>query len=256
MPVSVVVRRADTDPVLIVDLDGTLLTINSFPRWAAHLARARFRHLSRRMRLRIAARAIGALTVRKLRLIDHCRLKWRLQRLWLEAADDGGTSESHIRDELLGFVRPQFAPLLAAVRAGTADAILATAAAEAYARGLGSALGFAHVLAAPATAEMPLDIPSGEQKRRAILRFLEARGWEKRPLTVFTDHADDVPVMRLARTVYWFGTAAGQRACAELVHGVAIRPGLDAEHRLTWNPEAIEARHAATARANHWPNSD
>src|SRR5262245_17880729 len=84
---SMVVRRADTEPVLIVDLDGTVLRINSFPRWARRLALARFGHLPLRARLRVGCRAALMLAARKLHLIGHEQLKWRLQHLWRRAAD-------------------------------------------------------------------------------------------------------------------------------------------------------------------------
>jgi hypothetical protein len=78
-------RRADADPVLIVDLDGTLLSVNSYPRWARRLARGRFPHLSRPRRLAVATRSSAVLLARKAGLIGHDRAKGQLQLLWQAA---------------------------------------------------------------------------------------------------------------------------------------------------------------------------
>lgn len=215
--------RTGEPPVLIVDLDGTVLGINSHPRWARRLARGSFPHLSRSRRMALAARATVVLAARKLRLIRHDQAKGRLQLLWQAAThDDCGDSEASLCRELLTFVRPEFQPILAAVRSGSVDAVLATAAAADYAQGFGRALGFTHIIASQLLPRPRTAGSSGERKLRSVMELLAARGWQHRPRILFTDHPDDLPLMSICPTIFWFGTDAHRRACQWLVPGGAI----------------------------------
>ena len=230
VPVPLVAGRACRGPVLIFDLDGTILAVNSFPRWARRLVLGRFSHLPLSERAWVAARSAVALAASRLKITSHQRLRWRLQHLWRAAiAGDGSASETQFQHELLHHVRPALRPLLTAVATGRVDAVLATAAAEDYAVGLGRALGFTHILATPATKEPPAAVLPGEVKRQAVTRFLAVRGWQQRPCVLFTDHPDDLPLMRMCGTVYWFGTAQARRACERLAAGCAIHSPPDGE---------------------------
>lgn len=218
-----VAGRTDEPPVLIVDLDGTVLSINSYPRWARRLARGSFPHLPRSRRMALAARATVVLAARQLRLIRHDQAKGRLQTLWrADTQNDGGDSEACLCRELLTFVRPEFQPILAAVRGGSVDAVLATVAASDYAHGLGRALGFTHIIASQLLPRPGTAGPGGERKLRSVMEFLAARGWQHRPRILFTDHPDDLPLMSICPTIFWFGTDAHRRACRWLVPGAAI----------------------------------
>jgi hypothetical protein len=43
-------------------------------------------------------------------------------------------------------------------------------------------------------------------KRDRVLGFLHERGWAGRPLILFTDHLDDMPLIRESSIVCWFGS--------------------------------------------------
>jgi phosphoserine phosphatase len=213
--------------VMVFDLDGTVLRVNSFPLWAVYLLKARFPHLGPAQRLAISLRAGWTLAARKAGLIGHETLKWRLQRLWRQAtAGDGRAAEREFTRKLQGYVRPELADVLAAVARGQVDAVLATAAAADYAQALGQALGFSHVLATPSG--RPAVTPSnvGEHKRDAVLAFLKRQGWQGRPLTLFTDHVDDLPLIRISDTVYWFGDNSAGAALADGPADIVQQPGI------------------------------
>jgi hypothetical protein len=217
--------------MLILDLDGTILSVNSFRRWVLHLMRARFPHLGPAQRVGIACATVIALSRRKMRLGGHEALKWRLQKLWQAATDgDGGLSERGFVEELTGFVRPELLPVLKAVAAGEVDAVLATAAAGDYAYGLGQSLGFTHILATDPmrAASEPSNV--GERKRQAVLDFIASRGWQDRPRILFTDHKDDLPLIRVCQTVYWFGSDRERSAIQRMVPEIRIRPGLSGSY--------------------------
>jgi phosphoserine phosphatase len=219
MPLSLVSRRDNREPVLIFDLDGTLLQINSFPRWAMFLVRARFGHLGFGGRARIALSSLALILRRKLRLMRHETLKHRLRNLWRAATSgDRGEAERIFTGQLRTHIRPQFAPLLKAVMAGDVDAILATAAADEYAQGLGRSLGFRHILATTGPDN------SGARKKDAVLRLLSERGWQDRPRILFTDHVDDLPLMRICEETVWFGSQAMRRRIEQTMPEIVFRP--------------------------------
>jgi phosphoserine phosphatase len=235
-----VARRSGEIPVLIFDLDGTILAVNSFPHWAAYVARGCFPHLGLARRARIAAAAVTLLGRRKLGFCDHETLKRRLQHLWQMATlDDGGACELNFIGGLSRHVRPELKPVLASVASGKVDAVLATAAAADYADALGRSLGFVDVLATPRS-RMPGE-PSnrGERKRDSVMTLLRARGWQDRPLAIFTDHADDLPLIHLCQTLYWFGTMRDLAAVEATVPGIRIFTGLPRDDALAMPaPEA------------------
>ena len=102
-------------------------------------------------------------------------------------------------------VRANLKPALGMVAVDRLDAVLATAAAASYAVPLGRLLGFWHVLASPSDREAGEPINAGARKRDRVLDFLAASGWQDRPLVLFTDHIDDLPLMRVCCLVCWFG---------------------------------------------------
>jgi phosphoserine phosphatase len=226
--------------MLILDLDGTILSVNSFRRWVLHLVRARFPHLGAARRLRIAGATVTALSARKMRLSGHEALKWRLQKLWQTATDgDGGLSEKSFVEELMGFVRPELLPVLKAVAAGEVEAVLATAAAGDYAYQLGRSLGFAHVLATPPLRAFGEPSNVGERKREAVLGFIASRGWQDRPRILFTDHEDDLPLIRICQTVYWFGSERARSAIQRMVPEIRICPGLSTSYETVNEGRAV-----------------
>lgn len=212
--------------LVIFDLDGTVLSVNSFPHWVKYLLRAPFARLGPFGRLRVTLAAGTALATRKAGLIGHEALKRRLQAIWQAATEgDGQMAARDFARHLEKYIRPELATLLDAVAAGQIDAVLATAAAADYADELGAALGFRHVLAT--ARERPASVPSniGPHKRDAVLAFAQARGWQDRPRVLFTDHEDDLPLIEVCGTVYWFGDPADLPQLSRRYPATSFHPG-------------------------------
>jgi phosphoserine phosphatase len=198
------------DPVLVFDLDGTVLRINSFPVWVAFLALGGTRGLSARQQLKLMALATRLVVLRKLGRIDHPMLMRRMQELWQFAtADDGGAAAQRLAKLLSRSTRRNLQPVIALVGEGTLDGVLATAAAEGYAVALGQRLGLQNVLATQTGRATDEPENTGAHKRDRLQAWLNARGWSGRPLIFFNDHLADLPLMRECSIVCWVGPGRG-----------------------------------------------
>lgn len=159
--------------MLIIDLDGTLVTCNSFTEFVKFL----FRRCPR-LRMRLGWIVI----LRKCRLITHHEAKERIVRLAGGVMNDGLLDEflchleMYVREELLEKVR-------------SADrVVLATAAPAIYAHAFGDRIGIKEVCAT----ETGGVENKGEEKVRSVER-LGAVFDEK--TVVITDSEDDRPLM-------------------------------------------------------------
>jgi phosphoserine phosphatase len=195
------------DPVLVFDLDGTVLRINSFPVWVAFLALGGAGNLPLKQRTAVAGLALRLLLMRKLHRIDHATFLRQMQELWhFATAGDGGATVQRLVGILRRSVRPNLVPALKLVIDGVLDGGIATAAAEEYAVPLGERLGVAHVLATRSGRDAGEPDNSGEHKLIRVRDWLTEQGWTDRPLIFFNDHLADLPLMRVANVVCWFGS--------------------------------------------------
>jgi len=202
-------RQADREAVLVFDLDGTILRVNSFPAWVLFLIAGRMPELGMRRRLSLSLISLAWLLRRKLRAASHDDLLRALQRGWrCTVGSQCAPLAQRFENAMLAQMRPSMATVLAWVRAEGMDAILATAAAADYAEGLGTRLGFSHVVATPTDRSIGAPGNVGVHKRDRVLALLAAEGWRERPMILFTDHVDDLPLIRESSVVYWFGAGA------------------------------------------------
>lgn len=194
------------NPVLIFDLDGTILSVNSFPTWLLFLICGLVPGLSLHRRMRLSLSVQRLLLGRRLGRGAYEELLRGAQAACVSARCDA-RSTTRLEAVLERRVRPSLRPLLEWV-AGGADAVLATAAAADYAIPFGARLGFRHVLATP-NGRAPSELSNkGIRKRDRVLRFLQKQGWSGRKLVFFTDHLDDLPLIEASDTTLWFGTPA------------------------------------------------
>lgn len=192
-----------TTPVLVFDLDGTILDCNSFPHWVLFLLKGRMSSLNLGQRVWLSVRTARLLVSRKVFRLSHDELQRRLQAA---SVGVGSADVDHFVAALLLRARPSLRSLLNVLSADGTDAVLATAAAADYAEPLGMRLGFRHVLATGRGRNVGEWANSGLAKREAVTGFLRAAGWNARPFILFTDHVDDLPLMRESSLVCWFGS--------------------------------------------------
>jgi len=191
-------RPGNARGVVFVDLDGTLTLGNSFHEF--------LRCLWSMGRLRTRARVGRAAAARLGRHAPPARaaLKWHALRAFEAESPDRRRAivEATIEQVLKTISRP----VLSSVKRLQADgyaAVLATAAPDCYARPLATQLGFDECLAtAPAQDVKAWFELIGPAKEAACRSWLQERGYGPHTdVRVFTDHDDDLPLLRLARHV-------------------------------------------------------
>lgn len=211
-------RQPDPIPVLVFDLDDTILCCNSFPLWTLFLMTGRLRGVGAGRRALLSLRAASLLLWRKAGRLSHDEFQRGLQVAW-QAATIGSDPDltSCFEAKLLRRVRANLRPCLDLVVERRLDAVLATAAAADYAEAFGRRLGFRHVLATRSGRAAGEPSNSGANKRQRVVEFLRDTGWCGRPLILFTDHIDDLPLIRACGVVCWFGSAESLSALDAMV---------------------------------------
>jgi phosphoserine phosphatase len=213
------------EPVLIFDLDGTVLKRNSFPVWAGTMLGLRSHGLALRRRVTLSLAVQRLLLARKRRRIDHDSLLRSLQALWqAAAAESGATIAADLQARLLRLVRRSLVPVLRMVADDAMDGVLATAAAGDYAIPLGRVLGFSTIIATAVGRPPNQPYNAGEHKRDRVLALLRERGWLERPRIFFNDDLADLPLMIESHAVCWFGSRRGLRRAKAAAPGVRFLP--------------------------------
>lgn len=207
--------------ILIIDLDETLLSINSFPVWAKYFLCGKFPQLTPFQRSVLLSKSAIIFAKRKLLGINHAKTKDELQKLWVEAGD--AQALENIIAALKQKIRPNMQAVLELVQTQKIDAILASAAAFAYVEPLGRGVGFSHIIATKIGEEENRH----DEKSRTVLEYIEKQGWQSRKKIFFTDHLEDAPLAGKSDMVLWFGKSEQVEELQSLVGGVQI---VDCKH--------------------------
>lgn len=197
-------------PILIFDLDGTILSVNSFPLWVKYLLKGQFGGLNVLQRMRLTSRVTCVMLERKLLKKSHYHAKRKLQKLFAEALekDDEKLALLQFADQLIDTIRPNMLELLEGLETDFPDAMLATAAAAEYAHPFAQMLGFKHIITTPYFNEKIAFENVGEAKRDSVLAYLKGQGWQDRPRIFFTDHEEDMPLIQASHHIFWLGDDA------------------------------------------------
>lgn len=243
------------EPVLIFDLDGTILARNSFPVWAGTMLGLRGNQLGLRHHLALSLKVQRLLWQRKLGQLDHDGLLWQLQMLWQTATGIGGDNlGKSLQATLVRMVRPNIRPILQLVADDAMDGILATAAAADYAAPLGRTLGFTHIIATQAGRSKDEPYNAGPHKRDRVLALLRQLGWAERPRIFLNDDMADLPLMQASHAVCWYGSNRGLRRAKNAAPNVRFLPcrGMRANETVTTIAHLTQSLAAAQLADMPW----
>jgi phosphoserine phosphatase len=205
---------SDEPPVVLVDLDGTLLRANSHHFlliWlAARLVRPG-RGFVRRNR-----RFWSLLVARATHRSERVAMKQEIQALLAEV---GGSPRVLIR-MLRAQVDPAVLASIDEARDKGAPVVLATAALPEYALPLAAAVGHPDAVCTTAAADRPWTENLGAAKRDRVCAHLTARGLDGRRRILLSDHPDDLPLAEVCDRTFWVARRATQAHWTELLrHG-------------------------------------
>lgn len=186
-------------PVLVIDLDETLLSINSFHVWAKYFLFDKFEKLDFIKQYVVKVQAGKIFAERKILGRSHLQTKFALHKLWLEIDDQKALDKVMARLEEK--IRPNMRGVLELIEQKKIDAVLATAASSVYAEPFARTIGFSNVIAT----QLGGKENRAEEKSKNILEFLEKQGWQNRKKIFFTDHPEDTPFIMNCDKLMWFG---------------------------------------------------
>lgn len=174
---------------VVVDLDGTLLSTNTFKDYVLFVAKESVTAL----RIDVTLGVIFFVALRWMRVVSHSTMKYYLLRM--TARFMGADRLSRLADMLLLKANPGVTTLCEDYRKQGCYMLLATAAPEIYSRIISSRMGFdgycVTPMPQPESAEWKENVR--EQKLAAVLRHLESE--DASIAVVITDHHDDIPLM-------------------------------------------------------------
>ena len=175
------------EKIILVDLDGTLISCNSFPKWVVFLLLSSFRQL----RWWVTVKVAFWLLWRKLGFISHQRFKRDLMRLTYPDFYDLAFAKTllpYLNDAVVAAVQAEDA----AVR------VLSTAAPVNYAAHLVDLLGVDFQrLHSTQVHDGQLRENVGEHKVQSLRRDFPG----DLDITLYTDHRDDIPLMKISANV-------------------------------------------------------
>lgn len=188
---------SDVKKLAVFDLDGTLIRVNSFHRWMAYAACWSMCH----GRFDIFAGIVWPSLLRIAGRIDHASMKRRILAATLPLPS---TALARFAGRLLHSVNAEVYRYLSSyLRDPEYTVVLVTAAPENYVAPLAQRLGIALFIATPTD----IDAPGWSEvvEERKVARLAQTVG---RPVAgldidvVFTDHHQDLPLLKLATRRY------------------------------------------------------
>lgn len=178
-------------PMIVVDLDGTLVASNTFRDYLLFAAKQSMGHNKHFIALQITI----AVFLRKLRLISHSRLKKSVL-----AATSQFMTPSLLEDFATGVLNKRNLKVIAKCnefRNKGFRIVLATAAPASYAEFISRKCNFDACIATPPADTIDWEENKGLYKRDNVLLFAKENGCSYEG--IITDHYDDLPLLRLSR---------------------------------------------------------
>ncbi len=181
-------RREKMTPAIVIDLDETLVTVNTFHHFMKFTAKivAKRLHFIALLRIGIAA------TLRVLRYFPHSAMKHTVMNI---AAHNVSESQLHnFAAKITTYTNPKVAQIIEDAHRRGAQVILASAAPALYAKHIAAISGCNHCIATEMPQRMKLTECRGERKKSRVEEYLDT---EKLTLeAVITDHSDDIPLIK------------------------------------------------------------
>ena len=182
-----------TKKTIIIDLDGTFVSVNTFHKWMKFL----FIEELKKLHLISMINILKIVYLRYFKRIDHATMKYMILEI----------SEQNINqmqidcfvDSLDTYIHTT---LSNSVKDKSAITILATAAPLFYAQSIKDKYRFDFVLATPGTDTSVWEENIREIKRKNIISLYQNQHLKQEDSILYTDHHDDIYLMRYVSLTY------------------------------------------------------
>lgn len=192
---------------VIVDLDGTFVSCNSFHLWIRFIWKKSFSTLPFIATIELNFFLLKLFLLRKCSILDHSNFKKEIQILWSKFFSDYKKKLllEKFNDELDQFVSKNIHDELLALSNRSNKIILATAAPSEYAKPFSSRYSFFHsCLSTPSANDLTWFDNIRKKKKDCVTQTFSSDIKNSDEIILFTDHSDDLPLIYICETVYLF----------------------------------------------------
>lgn len=179
--------------LLIIDLDGTFVSVNTFHKWMKFL----FSEEVKNFHLISLLKILNIAFLRLIKSISHTQMKFRILKLCEQRISP--QQITHFVDTLEPYINQNILHKMQDVSART---ILATAAPVLYAKAIQKKYHFDDVIATAYTHEKEWKENIKEEKKNNYLKIIEIYHLKPKEVILYSDHHDDIPLMKLSDFTY------------------------------------------------------
>jgi len=179
--------------ILIIDLDGTFVSVNTFHKWMIFL----FKEELKKYHFASVIKILKIISLRLIKSISHTEMKFRILQISQKVIEEQQINTFVNTLDL--FVNKH---IIDTLQKKTDISILATAAPLFYAEKIKEKYHFDHVIATPPTTETPWKENIREEKKKNLMILLKSHSLNNNVSILYTDHHDDLPLMKYANSTY------------------------------------------------------
>jgi len=179
--------------IVVVDLDGTFVSVNTFHKWIKFLFIEEVKHIHFSSVFQI----LRIISMRYLKLINHSEMKFKILKISEQAINEKQiitfvqSLHKYVNHDVLTFIKSK-----------PSTTILATAAPLLYAEKFKDIYSFQYILATPYTGSDNWEENIRNIKKKNLISLLKTYGLNQQVSIFFTDHYDDLPIMKYADLTY------------------------------------------------------
>lgn len=186
--------------IIVIDLDGTFISVNTFHKWMIFIAKQAFKKLAFLSLINI----FYTITLRVFKRINHAQMKYSILKI-----SEKLISEIEIGNFVKSLNRYVHQDILNTLKDKETITILATAAPKIYAKKFSEIYGFNYEISTPASHKSNWKENLKEEKKKNLLVLLQKENLGLEVAVLYTDHHDDLPLMEYAKMTYLVNPSKG-----------------------------------------------
>ncbi|MDQ7084907.1 MAG: HAD family hydrolase [Sulfurovum sp.] len=184
--------------IIVIDLDGTFVSVNTFHKWMKFVALKSLQKLY----LISIIKIFWIIFRRAIKSINHGQMKFAILKI-----SEKTMSALDIEDFVKSLDKYVHQDILKHLKNPNYMTILATAAPQIYAKKIQEVYAFNYEVSTPVSSQTPWKENLKETKKQNVLKLLKEERLSLNIDILFTDHHDDLPLMKYAKETYLVGAS-------------------------------------------------